>query len=491
MKSQGTQGGRYQSPAGPALPGPQFVIATCGIVATAAYLGAHWLRNPVVGLPSGVWVVGIAQAAGYAWAQRARRNARNSPVVLGRSPGSGDGDWTELDVGAALGRAGAAALEIGRSATKLLNVDESRVTEFENRFSDKMDRLPGPCSPIKIGIDASPELCQAVLGTDTAHPIPIQWVAVPTGRDCQSEMARLNLDAMIHQPGFGPARVVARENPGRDAAWYDWSAPRPLTFASLFPSRIDPSQITVDEIDPEDSGEVRILIALARAAAVLSRSPSRLTLADRLRGRRPLTGSVAPAIQPAQPPSDRCILDLADLLGGPHGLRISQARRAAARAVGAFLATTDSWVDLAVRRRGMDAALTVVGDEPEMTLRAAAVRLAACDDDTATGLLLRAESAIRASELAQITDHLAFLQSEVEHGLPSPMTLGRVAAGICLVCATSPADQLAYLRGDVMDDVRYSAWLVGRDQDRAVLEEIFRRLEQARRGGGEQTKAAA
>jgi len=178
------------------------------------------------------------------------------------------------------------------------------------------------------------------------------------------------------------------------------------------------------------------------------------------------------------------MLDLVDLITDSPDAPVTAARKAAARGISAWLATTDSWVDVAIRRRGADAALAVVGDEPEVLLRAAAVRMAVGDDGSAKELLLLAEHHIRSSDPTQVTNHLAFLQAELEMGLPSPMTLGRVAAGICLVCATSPSEQLPYIRGDVMDDVRYSAWLVGRDQDRAVLDQVFRNLELARRRTG-------
>lgn len=476
------------------MPGPQFLMGSCAVAITAAYLGATWLRTPVGGIPAGLWAVAVAHAAGYASSLRAYKRARNAPVVLGRSPGSfpeAVGGWAALDVGAGVGRVGAALFEAGRSTSKVLGVAEERVRGLEDSVSARLDHARSRPAPLKIGVDAGPELARAILAADTADAFPVQWVAVPPGRDDQAELRRLNLDALIRQPGYAPARIVARENPGRDAGWYDWTTQRPLSFASLFPVRIDPAQITIDDVEESDPTEVKLLVALLRAAAVLSRTPSRLSLPDRLRGRRPLAASAAPAIQPALPPYDRCILDLADLLAASMDAPATPARKAAARAVSAWLATTDSWVDIAVRRRGAEAALAVVPDEPEVLLRAAAVRMAVGDDRSAMHLLMKAEGYLRSPERAQVTDHLAFLQAELEMGLPSPMTLGRVAAAICLVCATSPAEHLAYIRGDVMDDVRYSAWLVGRDQDRAVLDEVFRSLEAARRAGGEQGKMAA
>lgn len=469
------------------MPGPQFLMGSCAVVAVATYLGADWLRQPVYGLPAGIWGVGIAHMFGYASALRVYQRVKNTPVVLGRSPGffpdSARG-WAALDVGAGLGRIGAAAFEALSSSSQAFGMGPDRFTEFEDAMGHRLDHTRAAPSPLKIGIDAPLEIVQAILRADNARAIPVQWVAVPPGQNDQDELRRLNLDALIRQHGYTPTRIVSRENPGRDAAWYDWSSKRPLTFASLFPTRLDPGFITIDEVEPDDEHEVDVLIALARAAAVLSRTPARLTLPDRLRRRKALVGSIMPAVQPVQSAGDRCMLDLADLLAGFPGAPASPARKAAARAVSAWLATTDSWVDVAARRRGAEAALAVVGDEPEVVLRAAAVRMAVGDDKSAKELLLLAEEQIRSADTVQVTDHLAFLQAELELGLPGPMTLGRVAAGICLVCATSPPEQLAYIRGDVMDDVRYSAWLVGRDQDRAVLDEVFRNLELARRRTG-------
>jgi hypothetical protein len=81
-------------------------------------------------------------------------------------------------------------------------------------------------------------------------------------------------------------------------------------------------------------------------------------------------------------------------VGRPQNSGTTAARKAAARAAGAWLATTDNWVDPKLRRQGIDAAARILADEPEAQLRAAAVRLSAGDDtgsfqamDAAIGLL--------------------------------------------------------------------------------------------------------
>ena len=166
------------------------------------------------------------------------------------------------------------------------------------------------------------------------------------------------------------------------------------------------------------------------------------------------------------------MLELAGALvaAGPSQTPIA---KAAGRAASAWLAATEAWLDLTVRRQGIEAALVAVGPEPELLLRAAALRLAMFEDDCAFSALTDAERTIRSGTHPTMGEHLAFLQAELELGTPSPVTLGRVAAGICLVCSTSPRERVAFIRGDIMDDVRHSAWLVGRDQDRAVLGEVF------------------
>src|SRR5262245_32261600 len=54
--------------------GTSFLLGTCGTVATAAYLGVDWLREPVLGLPAGVWTIALVQAAGSVMGRPARRS---------------------------------------------------------------------------------------------------------------------------------------------------------------------------------------------------------------------------------------------------------------------------------------------------------------------------------------------------------------------------------------------------------------------------------
>lgn len=451
--------------------------ASCIAVATAAYLGVHGLKSHIIGLPAGLWLIALLQLAAYL----RRRHAR-ALAATGEAPTR---DLTPrlaaeaLDLPLVIGSAAAAALDSMRASATALGLSTDGISSLERRLGDSLDASAWPMRPIRVGIDVVPELFEALTEAPAATGAPVQWVRVPSGRDDDHDLRRFHLDAIVRQQGHGPVRVATAETDGLDAAWFDWSAPRPLSYASIFPLRVDAAILHLGEIDPASRDEVTLAASLVRTIATLSRSPARLTLADRLRGRRPVCrGSLRPGRAPTGP-SESCLLELTGLITRPAD-RTSDARRAAARVVGAWLASTDARLELDVRRRGIDAALDILGDEPETLLRAAALRLAAGDDDAAFDAVVRADRAISSRPDHAIHDHLAFLQAEFEMGTPGPLTLGRVGAGIVLAAASSPPDRLAYVRSDIMDDIRYSSWLVGRDQDQALLVRLFSVLERDR-----------
>lgn len=440
------------------------LMGTCGVVATAAFLGADWLKSPLLGLPTGIWLIGAVQIGSWMAQRRAFSGAvsrRFSSLLSG-------------DVGMYLGRGAGAGWEALRSAAGTLHVSPARFIEIEECFSARAERAMRTSRPLRIGLDCGPELRQLISSQSTS--LDVEWVTLSPAPNDQETLRRFRLDAVVHQPSAGPIRISTLEHPEREASWYDWATPRPLTYASVFPVRVDPTQVTVDEFNTLDSSQAPLLAAIIRAAAALSRSPGRLRLSDRLSGRLPAAGGAfGSGVRTPTGPADRAMLELVERLSDPSTVS-TPASRAAARAVSAWLASTEAWLDIDLRKRGIEAALRLNSGEVEMSLRAAAIRFAVCDDEAAYSALRSAEEVIRSSSHTQIGEHLAFLQGELELGLPNPLTLGRVAAGICLVCASSPRERVAYIRGDIMDDVRHSAWLVGRDQDRVVLSEVFKQM---------------
>lgn len=480
---------------------PPVVSATlgaCAAVGTAAWLGADWLREPVAGLPAGAWLIGAG--AGWAWAASRRRSgafvegsvlpavtegAASDDVVcrLRPSPGTGTGVLSSGgglagSVGALLAAACDGASALGRRVPALGGF----ASAWGERLGEWHDRSSWPSSPLRIGVDASDDAWRALTHSDGTTPV--RWAPVPRAWDDRTACRRLGLDAVVRHYPHGPVRITFAEHEDREAAWYDWSSPPPLTFASLFPVRVDPARVTLNWVDLTDRSEVALLRAVVEGGAALSRTAARLSLADRLRGRRPLTGGLArvvcggtdgETVEGAMRHLGRCLAQ-----STRSGDQATPLQRAAANAASAWVSGADALMDPEERLRTVETAWRILGDEPEVLLRLVAARFAAFQDRGALEAVLGADRAIRERNPEPITDHMAFLQSEVELGLPAPQTLGRVAAGICLVCATSPVERIAYLRDDVTDDMRYSGWLVGRDQDRALLTEVFRVLERQR-----------
>ncbi len=441
-------------------PTATYVVCSTLVVAAAAWMGAGWLREPSLGLPIGIWIVVIG-AAIVARAGRRREEHARGRGELGAQPRLQWRRWVRQ------------ALAWPSQVARGLGASSERLRSLEVRCISLLDHARTPVTPLRVGLGLPPELADAMIST--AGDLSVTWVRVERTGDNQAECRDLGLDAVVRRGEFGPLAIATPEATGRDASWHDWALARPLSYASVFPARVDAGQVTIVDADELGRADAPMLRALIEAAAALGRSPSRLSLPDRVLGRTPRTarhghGSAV---------GEDALLRLAEPLARGLDVRASLARPAA-RALGAWLASTPEPIDTAVRRAGIESAAAVLIDEPEALLRLAAVRFGAHDDAGAFEALQRADRLIRAARPQPITDQFAFLESEVKLGLHEPMTLGRVAAGICLVAATRPADHLPHLRDDLMEDLRFSEWLVGRDQDRALLLDAFRMLERAR-----------
>lgn len=463
---------------GSSLVGP--TLGWCAVTATAHSLGAGWLGSGVAGLPAGVWLIGLGlasppalrAASTYARARARRRAATPPPAWIPTSR-----HWPA----SAGGRAVAHAVTSGLSG--LAEFAARHDLPGLERFAALHDLLPWPARPVRIAMTIDESRAEAL----KAAPGIIECEFI---RIREEDLAGHCYDAVV-QDGPGGLEVLTPEAPGREASWYDWADARPLAYASVFPMRLDCAKVSLSGLSMRSDRDAALARALIETAAVLSRSGHRLTMADRALGRRPLgevrpdgAGDHRPVL--ARDPVEACLKDLLFRVQSfDVGAAPVPAQRAAARLVSAWLATRpvgeDFEIDLAARRRGIEAAVQVAGDEPETMLRLAAVRFAGMDDDGGYDALWRADRILRDRQTLPGTDQFLFLQAELDMGPYGPMTLGRAAAGICLLCATTPIERIPYVRDDLIDDMRYSGWLVGRDQDRSMLLEVFRRLERIRR----------
>lgn len=345
----------------------------------------------------------------------------------------------------------------------------------ESWTSSLLDNHEWPTRPLRIGV-CEPSLLQNL--ERTTGQCVIEWIAAPSHRTPHESSKRLTLDAHLRMDARGGLLLTIPESRQRQAAWHDWSMPRPVTFANLFPGRVDCSELTLSS-DVARPGATWFLRSLIEAAAGLSRHPSRLSTDDRLRGRTPRIDTLKAVDLPPTGDSSRdaqrlMIRGLWESLREASELPCRHSCLPAARLVTAFVAGVDDELPDANRSEMAETSAALTPSEPEVFLRLAATRFANYNDSLAIDALLTGERLLRGNEMNAGTSQLPFLQAELEAGGGTSLSLGRVAAGIVMVCASLDTSRLAYFRDDVLDDARYSDWLIPKDQDRRVLVEVFR-----------------
>jgi hypothetical protein len=346
-----------------------------------------------------------------------------------------------------------------------------------------LDRSHWPTRPLRVGVsDAT--LRQSL--ERTAGCCAVEWVATPATRTAQELFRRYTLDAFLRMDARGGVILSTPEAPRHAAAWHDWSTERPVTFATLFPGRVDCAELTLPS-DASRPGATWFLRSLIEAAATLSRHPSRLTSEDRLRGRTPRIDTLRavdlpPTNDPVRDAQRLVIHALYESMREAMQMSCRPGCIQAARLVSAFVAGSDDELPEALRLDMAEACASLAPNEAEVQLRLAAVRLASYVDAPALDAILTGERLLRDNQLNGGTTQLPFLQAELELGRGTPVSLGRVAAGVAMVCASLETSRIPYFRDDLLDDARFSGWLIPKDQDRGVLIEVFRAILLEREG---------
>ncbi len=466
-------GGEY-----PHLLGPRTscVLCACALVATGYWLGARWLGSLLLGVPVGLWLIGAGLATLLLWQ---RRDGGQGPLALLGSP------RRAFDLRLRLPRLSVQ----GAVATifELAGLPARRFGRVAEKAGDWLTQHGAPSPRLRIGLDLPGPLAATLArlaASETCSGLPVEWLRVSPGHEDERDAVSAGVDAIVRLGASGPDAgepvILVPEHDDRPAAWHDWSRRPPLNYATVFPPRVDTARITLRGCDPERERDARLLARLAETAALLGRSPARVSLRSRFFGAGPIIDS-----DRRGGPVERCVLGLVAALrhdwsdGG--GAR-SSACRAAARAAGAWLTCWEGDLSADERLRAIETADAFIAEEPESALRLAAASFAAYADEAGLEAVLRAQRMLRGSEQrgGECTiDPLAFVMSEIEHGVGGPLTLGRVAAGICLLWSTANADSLPYLRDDLMDELRYAGWLIGRDQDHCLLKRVIFEMDRA------------
>jgi hypothetical protein len=346
--------------------------------------------------------------------------------------------------------------------------DAAGESPAQRRLAGRLDSARWPTSPLRVGLRVGHELSRRIKEAPGSGGVRFVFVASETGdRDaCRS----LDLDAMLVALPAG-MKILTREHRQREAAWFDWGSTRPLSYPAVFPTRLDCGQVTVDE-SPAGDVEVHLLRAILEAAAVSSRASARLVLADRWGGRKAVDeGGVL----------DDAMSRLAGVFQQASLGQVRSAHRAAARVLSAW-ALADRPGGFSPRQRQLaELCARCAGNEAEVMLRLGAARLADLDDAGGRQALLAADRMLRDRPTLPGVDNEAFVQAELDQGRHDPLAVGRVAAGIVLACAAMPVEKLVFTQGDLLDEMRFSAWLVGRDQDRTLVHCLTRELVSQRR----------
>ncbi|MCC6950518.1 MAG: hypothetical protein IT433_03635 [Phycisphaerales bacterium] len=393
---------------------------------------------------------------------------------------SGREPWPQALPRQATLRTSAAALEALAGAAELtgrlcrlagLDVDPSLAADSIARWHDSQE---WPERAIRIGLVNPAAWSRNVAGASGV--VPTQCFEVPTAQ-ADHALHTLRMDVLITPDAEGGFVFRTPELPDHEAAWYDWGMPRPISYPSLFPTRLDAANVT---LAPSPAGEDAMLMRLlAETLGTLSRHQARLDLTDRLLGRRPmeLNPGTCNSLRQFSPTSDimgRLAAHLTSHLADFRtGATPTSGERAAARVLGAWAAAWPGSIDDATRRASMETAARVCADEAETMMRLAAVRFGCLDDDLGLEALQRALRLMQPDRVVLQNDPAAFLAAELAAGEPGPWTIGRLAVGVALMCATTPGEKCSYFRDDLADDLAHSPILVGRDQDQLLLRRVF------------------
>jgi len=370
---------------------------------------------------------------------------------------------------AVLGQAASWCLGVGEQTLKgEMVADPCGQTPAQHRWARKLDAGRWPTAPLRVGIRVGHEFSRQLKHAPGSGGV--QFVFVASNAADRAACQDLNLDAMV-VPIQGGVKILSRAHRQREAAWFDWGASRPLSYPAVFPTRLDCSQVTIDD-NPTSDVEIHLIRALVETAAACSRLDARLLTNDRWRGRKALDHSGV---------ADEAMSRLAVVLQHASLGTIRAAHRAAARVLSAW-AVTDRPAGFASPQRHLaELCARCAGNEAEVMLRLGAARFADLDDQGGRQALLAADRMLRTRPTLPGVDNSAFIQAELDQGRHDPLAVGRVAAGVVLACAAMPVEKLVFTQGDLLEEMRFSAWLVGRDQDRALLHRLTLDLVSQRR----------
>jgi hypothetical protein len=328
-----------------------------------------------------------------------------------------------------------------------------------------------------------------------------EWLVVSGAHndaDLWRTVRSLAIDALISRDDSGNYVVWTQEAIDRPAWCDDWAEARPVSYATVFPVRLDCSRVTIPGQVVVGGAtrmpEPTLVRLLVEAAALFSRVPARLDKDQINRGRTPVFAPIPQTIPVEARDADanrlrecaRAVEALREAIfkaclaaGDTVWTGLAQV---AARVAGAWASVDAPGADLGTRLEVLEWCAAALPDDPETLLRLGAARIAAIDDIAGFNAMDRAASRLLALTEPPV-EASGFIQAELERGVErDDVRLGRVAAGVCMLACSCHESHLQHVIEDLREDMAKSEMLVGMDQDRRVLEEIFDRVRFVRVG---------
>ncbi|MGD1914858.1 MAG: hypothetical protein ACFCBV_01545 [Phycisphaerales bacterium] len=483
-----------------AVSGLAWVVGTCAFVLTAWLLGASWLGATFLGLPVGLWMMGAVVGGRFAFvrlmanstgtnhaifspaaATRAQAPATSVPIEIEQDnapaqPEASELDYSETDDAIELESEGitqqvpasapspvpAPARAMADLADGLLTIVRSSTGGALPAWLERLDEASGTpgaslSRPLRIAASLEDRQLQAL--TDTPGALDLTFSPWSGAADAD-RLRRLGFDALIKDPPAGDSVVLhIAEAPEAPAAWHDWSLALPLSYASLFPARLDTAIVTVEPFDWSDEGSVQVLRSVLETSALLGRYPSRLSSGDRLRG-RPALGLVLGSPVVGDPALDRAMTHMAEVLAERPADRVGSIERTAMRVLATYLAWNGCGM-LPDQRAAAAQSINRLGPgEGETYLRACVAAFAGGRDVLAYDLMLTGHERLSIERPEPLVDPMEFLISDIGFNRNDIESLGKLAAGLGYSTALIDRSKLPYILDDVRDEVMGAQWLI-------------------------------
>ncbi len=474
-----------------AVSGLAWVVGVCAVVLTAWLLGAVWLTRTLIGVPAGLWIIGTV--LGGRWLagrfltspERFEVTAPKSymPTTTPRDTADEESIQFEEAEPVSLPLSTPTAVSVPRQV--LASTTEGVVTIIRScsggTLPGWLERMresggtPGASlhTPLRVGVKLPEQQFRMLESAPGALGVAL----VPfSGDGDASQWRKLGFDAVIEQGSPDvPLTIRTAETPESPAAWHDWSLALPLSYSSLFPLRIDPAQVTFNEFDWSDDGAVAVLRSLLETAALLSRYPSRLGFADRLRG-RPALGILLSSPVVSDPALDRAFTHMVAVLGDRQREQVTEVERSAMRVLGVYL----SWTGCGLLPEDRVAAARTIGrlgpGEGETCLRACVAAFAGGHEVLGFDLMLTGHERLVMERPEPLVDPMEYLISDISYNRGGAETMGKLAAGLAYATAFIDCPRVSYVLDDVRDEVMSANWLTVnpdvRDQVLAMIEAL-------------------